>query len=59
MREHSASEIRSGAPDGIWLRRLALKPCHGLLCGRISFRGHLLKYPQDPKSVIEGAAFLV
>jgi hypothetical protein len=30
-----------------------------LLCGGFSLRSDLLKYPQDMKSVIEGAAFLV
>jgi hypothetical protein len=29
MREHPASEIRSGAPDGIWLRRQPLGPVMG------------------------------
>ena len=30
-----------------------------LSCGGFSLRSHFLKYPQDMKSVIEGAAFLV
>jgi hypothetical protein len=29
-----------------------------LSCSRIFFLGHFLKYPQDMKSVIEGAALL-
>ena len=30
-----------------------------LLCVGFSLRSHFFKYPQDMKSVIEGAAFLV
>jgi hypothetical protein len=30
-----------------------------LSCSVISFIGHFLKYPQDMKSVIEGAVFLL